>query len=175
MNNLSKKQYHRSSWYAKKYAQYRKIYYKRKEKLKKMGIKPFQDKPVKYSTWKTSYIAERNDRIDDIESGKRSNLGNINAKLVSDTLYEISEKKAYAIFDYMKSLSEEEKKELGFSYKNINLAIAKIRQGKFVEQELELWDKIRARRKELFDEKIYTKKEIREIVANEFFYPKEEE
>lgn len=180
MSKLIKDQSHSKKWWAKKYAQYRKSFFTRKRSLKKKyGLEPYRETPVTFSKFQTAYAAERNDRIDDIEEGKRKKIGNINEKLVSDSIYEISEKKAYAILEYMKSLNEDEKKALGFnfSYKNMNALIAKIRQGQFAETNLGLWEKIKARRKELF-EMGYTKAEIggkHGIISNEFFYPEEEQ
>ena len=130
--------------------------------------------PLKYRDYKEIYTEEQNDRIKEIEKGERRSLGNINAKIISDQVYELSEKQAYSIFDYMKTLSEEERAKIGFNYKNINTAIMKIREGRFVKEDLGLWEKIKLRRQELFQEG-YKKADVAAIVSNEFFYPEEEE
>ena len=115
------------------------------------GLTPYDAIPLTYREFNEIYAEERNDRLKEIERGERASLGDINAKIISDQVYELSEEQAYAIFDYMKSLSPEELKELGFSYKNINRAIAEIRQGEFVREKLELWDIIRNQRSNLLD------------------------
>ena len=167
------------------YNSYLKAHRKRVEQLKSRGLKPYFNestkedgsKPLTYREYKEIFYEERNDRVKEIEEGKRKSLGNINSKIISDQVYELSEKQAYSIFDYMKTLSEEERKALGFNYKNINTAIMKIREGSFVKQDLGLWDKIKARREELLNQG-YTKKQINGkngIISSEFFYPKEDE
>ncbi len=115
------------------------------------GLTPYDGIPLTYRQYKEIYAEEKNDRLKEIEKGERASLGDINAKIISDQVYELSEEQAYAIFDYMKGLSPEELKELGFSYKNINKAIAEIRQGEFVKNKLELWDIIRDKRSSLFE------------------------
>lgn len=169
----NEKQYHSYKWFAKKYYRYKKEYFKRVDEMIERGRTPYDATPDTYKHWKTAYIAEYNDRKAEMAEGQRKAIGNINMKLISDGVYKYSEKKAYAIFDYMKTLPEEERKMLNFSYKNINDALAKIREGTFVDEDLGLWDKIRARRAELFAEG-KSKHDVRSIVSNEFFYPKEE-
>ena len=151
----------------------------------KKGLEPYYNPqtgedgaiPLTYREYVEIYAEEKNDRVKEIEKGERKSLGNINAKIISDQVYELSEKQAYAIFDYMKTLSEEEKNSLKFNYKNINTAIMKIREGSFVRDDLSLWDKIKARREELFSQG-FSKKQVNGkdgIISHEFFYPKEEE
>ena len=164
------------------YNSYLKAHKKRVEQLRNKGLEPYYNastgedgsKPLTYREYKEIFVEERNDRLKEIEKGERKSLGNINAKIISDQVYELSEKQAYAIFDYMKTLSEEERKALKFNYKNINTAIMKIREGSFVREDLSLWDKIELRREELFKEK-KSKEEVRNIISSEFFYPVEEE
>lgn len=135
----------------KRYNAYRRSFEKRTSKMIDQGLTPYDAIPLTYREFNEIYAEERNDRLKEIERGERASLGDINAKIISDQVYELSEEQAYAIFDYMKSLSPEELKELGFSYKNINRAIAEIRQGEFVKNKLELWDIIRDKRSDLFD------------------------
>lgn len=156
----------------KRYNSYLKSFRARKEQLLSRGLTPYESDPLSYRDYKYIYSEERNDRLDEIAKGERKSLGNINAKIISDQVYELSEKQAYSIFDYLKTLSEEERAEIGFNYKNINTAIMKIREGRFVKEDLGLWDIIKARRKELFNSG-KSKSEVAEIVSNEFFYPEE--
>lgn len=135
----------------KRYNAYRRSFEKRTSKMIDQGLTPYDAIPLTYREFNEIYAEERNDRLKEIERGERASLGDINAKIISDQVYELSEEQAYAIFDYMKSLSPEELKDLGFSYKNINRAIAEIRQGEFVKNKLELWDIIRDKRSNLFD------------------------
>lgn len=163
---------HSYKWWAKKYRQYKRDYYKRVDRMIEEGLTPYSAEPEEYKYFKIAYAAERNDRMDDIAAGRRKSMGDINKTLISNGVYEISEKQAYAIFDYMKTLSPEERKALNFSYRNINTAIAKIRTGEFVSEDLGLWDLIKERRAQLFQNG-YSKKEVKEIISQEFFYPKE--
>ena len=135
----------------KRYNAYRRSFEKRTNKMIDQGLTPYDAIPLTYREFNEIYAEERNDRLKEIERSERASLGDINAKIISDQVYELSEEQAYAIFDYMKSLSPEELKELGFSYKNINRAIAEIRQGEFVKNKLELWDIIRDKRSDLFE------------------------
>ena len=168
--------------FVKRYNAYLRAHKARVKALEKRGLEPYYNEstgengaiPLTYREYKEIYLEEKNDRLKEIAEGTRSSIGNINAKIISDQVYELSEKQAYAIFDYMKTLSEEERAELGFSYKNINTAIMKIREGSFVREDLSLWDKISLRRKELF-QKGYSKEQVAGQISNEFFYPKEEE
>ena len=135
----------------KRYNAYRKSFANRVDKMLEQGLTPYDAIPLSYREYKEIYTEERNDRLKEIEKGERSSIGNLNAKIISDQVYELSEDQAYAIFDYMKTLSPEEKESLDFSYKNINAAIAKIRQGDFVREDLDLWDIIRNQRDDLFE------------------------
>lgn len=164
----------RAKRFVKRYNSYKRSFEARVNKMIEQGLTPYDAIPLTYREFKEMYTEERNDRVKEIQKGERKSLGNINAKIISDQVYELSEKQAYAIFDYMKTLSEEERAELGFSYKNINTAIMKIREGSFVREDLSLWDKISLRRKELF-QKGYSKEQVAGQISNEFFYPKEEE
>lgn len=158
----------------KRYNSYVKSFKQRVKKLRDSGLQPYEEDWLTYRQYKEIYAEELNDRLKEIEKGERKSLGNINSKIISDQVYELSEKQAYSIFDYMKTLSEEERKEIGFNYKNINKAIIKIREGRFVREDLGLWDAIRERRKELFEQG-FKKSEVASIVSNEFFYPEEDE
>lgn len=169
----------------KRYNAYKKAHKARVKALRQKGLEPYYNAstgedgsiPLTYREFTEIYAEEKNDRIKEIERGERKSLGNINAKIISDQVYELSEKQAYAIFDYLKTLSEEERKTLNFSYKNINAAIMKIREGSFVREDLSLWEKIKARRKELFAQG-FTKEQVNGkdgIISHEFFYPEEED
>ena len=158
----------------KRYNSYVKEFRRRSRLMEERGLRPYEDKPLSYRDYKYIYSEERNDRLKEIEKGERASLGNINSKIVSDQIYELSEKQAYAIFDYINTLSPEERKGIKLNMQNINRAIQKIREGSFVREDLGLWDAIRARRKELFEQGL-KKAEVAAIVSNEFFYPEEDE
>ena len=134
----------------KRYNAYRRSFDNRVNKMIESGLAPYDGIPLSYREYKEIYAEERNDRLKEIEKGERASIGDINAKIISDQVYELSEEQAYAIFDYMKTLSPEERENLHFSYKNINTAIAKIRQGEFVKEDLGLWDIIGGERDKLF-------------------------
>ena len=158
----------------RRYNSYVKSFETRVKKMRDQGLSPYEDKHLTYRDWKYIYSEELNDRVKEVEKGERKSLGNINSKIISDQVYELSEKQAYSIFDYMKTLSEEERQAINFDYRNINTAIMKIREGRFVREELGLWDLIRQRRKELF-EAGYTKSKVVDVISSEFFYPEEDE
>ncbi len=99
----------------KRYNAYRRSFEKRTNRMIEQGLTPYDAIPLTYREYKEIYSEERNDRLKEIEKGERASIGDINAKIISDQVYELSEEQAYAIFDYMKSLSPEELKELGFS------------------------------------------------------------
>lgn len=136
--------------FVKKYNAYRKSFNARVDKMISQGLTPYDAIPLNYRQYKAIFTEEKNDRLKEIEKGERTTLGNINAKIISDQVYELSEEQAYAIFDYMKTLAPEEREGLDFSYKNINKAIAKLREGIFVREELGLWNIIGAERNKLF-------------------------
>ncbi len=164
---------HSYKWWAKKYRQYKRDYYKKVDEMISNGLTPVDAIPANYRDFKVAYAAKRNDRFDDIAQGKRKNIGNINKALISDGVYELSEKQAYSILDYLKeNTTTADRKRLGISLQNINLAIAKIRQGDWVDEDLGLWDAIKARRAQLFDAG-FSKKDVKAIISQEFFYPKE--
>lgn len=135
----------------RRYNSYLRNFTKRTDKMISRGLTPYDAIPLSYREYKEIYAEERNDRLKEIEKGERSSLGDINAKIISDQVYELSEEQAYAIFDYMKTLPPEERKNLNFSYRNINAAIAKIRQGEFVREDLDLWSIIQNKRESLFN------------------------
>lgn len=134
----------------KRYNAYLKNFYKRRDKLLEEGITPYDGLPKKMKDFKELYLEYKNDRVKEVEKGERASVGNISGVIISDQLYELSEEQAYGIFDYMKTLSPEEKEKLNFDYKNINAAIAKIRAGDFVREQLGLWNLIENKRAELF-------------------------
>ena len=168
----------------KRYNAYRRAHTARINALRAKGIEPYYNAktgedgsiPLTYREYKEIYAEEKNDRLKEIEKGKRKSIGNINSKIISDQVYELSERQAYSIFDYMKTLPDEERAKLNINFRNINSAIMKIREGIFVSKDLSLWDKIKIRREELFAKLGEgKKKEIAQIVSNEFFYPEEDE
>ena len=152
----------------KRYNAYKRAFNSRVDRMLEQGLTPYDAIPLTYREYKELYTEEFNDRVKEVEKGERASIGNINNKLISDQVYELSEEQAYAIFDYMKTLSKEEREALNFSYRNINAAIAKIRQGDFVKEELGLWDIIAAERDKLFEAGM-SKKEVRAQIAITFF------
>lgn len=152
----------------RRYNAYRRSFDKRVNKMLEQGLTPYDGIPLSYREYKEIYAEERNDRIREIEKGERSRIGDVNAKIISDQVYELSEEQAYAIFDYMKTLSPEERESLDFDTRNINKAIAKIRQGEFVSEDLGLWDVIRNERERLFAAGL-KKDEVRHKISQTFF------
>lgn len=164
---LITKQAEAARW-GRRYKQYLDKFYKRSDKMISEGLTPYDGIPLKFKNYKELFLEEKNDRSKEIKEGKRSSMGDINSQLISNQLYELSEEQAYAIFDYMKTLSPEEREALDFDTRNINKAIAKIRQGEFVSKGLGLWDIIREERERLFGEGL-SKKEVRQRISQTFF------
>ena len=143
----------------KKYNTYVKKLEERKRFIRLRGYEPYSkllpsgkltsDK-LTYKQWRTIYTEELNDRKKEIAEGERKSIGDINAKIISGQVYELSEAQAKSIFDYLRGLPEKEKEKIDFSYKDINEAMLKIRQGDFIREDLGLWDAIRSRREQLF-------------------------
>lgn len=154
--------------FVKRYNAYRRNFNKRVNRMIDSGLTPYDAIPLSYREYKVIYTEEKNDRAKEVERGERASIGDINAKIISDQVYELSEEQAYAIFDYMKTLSPEQRESLDFSFKNINAAIAKIRQGEFVKEDLGLWDIIEGERERLFAEGL-SKKEVGHRIAQTFF------
>lgn len=152
----------------KRYNAYRRSFDKRVNKMIESGLSPYDGIPLSYREYKEIYAEERNDRIKEVEKGQRASIGDINAKIISDQVYELSEEQAYAIFDYMKTLSPEERAEIGFDYRNINKAIARLRQGDYVREELGLWDIIKDERERLLAQGL-SKQEVRHKISQTFF------
>lgn len=152
----------------RRYRAYRRNFDKRVNMMIDNGITPYDAIPLSYREYKEIYTEERNDRVKEVELGERRSIGNINAKIISDQVYELSEKQAYSIFDYMKTLSPEERAQINFSFKNINSAIAKIRQGEFVKEELGLWNIIELEREKLFESGL-SSKEVAKRISHTFF------
>ena len=156
----------------KRYNAYVKSLEERKRLMRLRGYEPYSkvlptgkttsDK-LTYNQWRTIYAEELNDRIKEIASGERKTIGNINSKIISDQVYELSEKQAKSIFEYMRTLPKEELEKVDFSYKNVNEAMLKIRQGDFVREDLGLWDAIREKRDQLFN---MTKEEKEKFLEN---------
>lgn len=152
----------------RRYNAYRRSFEKRTSKMLEQGLAPYDGIPLSYREYKEIYIEEKNDRLKEIEKGERASLGNINEKIISDQIYELSEEQAYAIFDYIQTLSPEERQEIGFSFRNINTAIAQIRQGDYVREELDLWEIISNERDRLAASGL-SKKEIAHKISQTFF------
>lgn len=186
---MSKRKKSRLSYNRKRYRIYKKSFEKRVDSMIQAGFTPYDAIPLTYTEYLDMYTRYKNDRKKEIDSGKRKSLGNINSTIISNQVYELSEEQAYSIFNYMKTLSDEDRKRLNFDFRNINKAIMKIRQGDYVREDLDLWDIIRARRENLYNlpkeelakilESMGLKStgrvrgDIASIVTNEFFYPKE--
>lgn len=137
----------------RRYRAYRRELEARADKMIEKGLTPFDAIPLSYREYKEQYLMYLNDRQKEIEKGERRSVGNINAKIVSDQVYELSEDQAYAIFDYIKKMDPEERRSIDFSFRNINEAIAKIRQGEFVKEDLGLWEVIEVERESLLNMK----------------------
>lgn len=150
----------------KKYAAYKKEYIKRRDMLAKKSYSMYDEQILSKTEYKEMYQAILNDRKKEVKSGVRKSVGNINSAIVSMQAYELSEKSAYAIFDFL----EQNKEKYGLEYdtSNINDMIMKIRQGEWLRQDVQIWDLITDYRSDLFD-KGYSKARVRAEIAITMF------
>ena len=75
------------------YAAYKKLYETTEKKMKSMG---YEMAETIYSEieWKTMYAAEKQDRLIEVNEGKRTTTGDINRQLVKEATYKYSDKQA---------------------------------------------------------------------------------
>lgn len=150
----------------KRYAAYKKAYIRRSNLLAKKGYSMYDQEMLTKTEYREMYQATLNDRKKEVKSGERKSVGNINEAIVSMQAYELSEKSAYAIFDFL----EQNKEKYGLEYdtKNINDLIMKIRQGEWLREDVQIWDLITDYRSDLFD-KGYSKAKVRAEIAITMF------
>lgn len=150
----------------KRYVAYKKSYLKREALLAKKGYTMYDQQMLSKTEYKEMYQATLNDRKKEVKSGERRSVGNINEAIVSMQAYELSEKSAYAIFDFL----EQNKEKYGLEYdtSNINDMIMKIRQGEWLREDVQIWDLITDYRSDLFD-KGYSKAQVRAQIAITMF------
>ena len=77
------------------YKAYVALYNARKKELKKLGYTMAQRK-LRKAEWDATYEAEKNDRLDDIASGKRKTVGDVNRAIVKSQTNTVSSKVASA-------------------------------------------------------------------------------
>ena len=87
----------------KRYAAYKKAYLKRQVLLEKKCYSMYDQQILTKTEYKEMYQATLNDRKKEVKSGERKSVGNINEAIVSMQAYELSEKSAYAIFDFLET------------------------------------------------------------------------
>lgn len=85
------------------YKAYVELYKARKKELEKMGYTMAQRK-LKKAEWEATYEAEKNDRLDDIASGKRKTVGDVNRAIVKSQTNTVSSKVARAYVAGQKKL-----------------------------------------------------------------------
>lgn len=147
------------------YNRYKKEYQKREAILRKNGYEMYDELLTK-TQYREIRAAMINDRRREIKAGERKSVGNINKAIVSDQAYELSEKSAYAIFDFLKL--KEDELDIEYNTKNINKLIMQIREGSWLREEVEIWELIKDYREELSSQGL-SKKEIAHQVSSTFF------
>lgn len=153
----SLKAYYRSK---KSYNRYVDLYRKREAMLQQRGYDMY-DEMLTFTEYKTAAPDMRNTLKEKVRIGKRKSVGDINKALVSEQAYELSEEQGYAIFNFLKENAE--KYNIQYSTKNINEILMKIRQGKWLAEDVGLWDMIKEFREDYFKEHGYSR-ESREIL-----------
>lgn len=132
------RKYYRSR---KAYNKYKELYKKKKAVLARKGFE-MADDLYTFTQYKENVLEMRNTLKIRVAKGRIKRIGSVNAALVNDQAYELSEEQAYSIFDFLKQ--NREKYDIDVSFiKNINSALMKIRTGEWLESDVGLWDMIR--------------------------------
>ena len=125
----------------KAYNKYKELYKKKKKLLNKKGYE-MADPLYNFTQYKELALEMRTTLEKRVAKGRIKRIGSVNAALVNDQAYELSEEQAYSIFDFLKQ--NKEKYDIDVSFiKNINAAIMKIRQGEWLNSDVGLWDMIK--------------------------------
>ena len=139
------RKYYRSR---KAYNKYKQLYMKKKAVLERKGYE-MADDLYTFTQYKENVLEMRNTLKIRVAKGRIKRIGSVNAALVNDQAYELSEEQAYSIFDFLKQ--NREKYDIDVSFiKNINAALMKIRQGEWLNSDVGLWDMIRDYRKDAY-------------------------
>ena len=130
-----------------------------------------------YRDFKEAYLITRNTLKEEVELGERKRIGSVITEMINDQAYELSSAKARVVADYL--IKEErqmlidkniivpeamvnEKGEPIDYIKRRNLELL-VRQGRFVKEEVGLWDEIKNYYKYLLDEGYTAEKAKKEI------------
>lgn len=175
---IAQKRYRRSK---KQYRDYLEQFKDRKATFAERGLEFYDPNALTYRDWKTVHAEKINDLKLDIKEGKRKTVGNVNREIVSDQAYELSSRQADVLAEYLFENESEMLEEMDLSYRyidesgkeRINLKkrielMMKIRQGKFIEEDVGLWDMISDFRLQMF-KKGMKKEDVRKAVAQTFF------
>ena len=139
------RKYYRSR---KAYNKYKQLYMKKKAVLERKGYE-MADDLYTFTQYKENVLEMRNTLKIRVAKGRIKTIGSVNAALVNDQAYELSEEQAYSIFDFLKQ--NREKYDIDVSFiKNINSALMKIRQGEWLNSDVGLWDMIKDYRRDAY-------------------------
>lgn len=150
--------YRKQQFLKKEFKLYKKMFETRKESAR-FGFRLTEEgkevEAYNFRDFKNRYEVTRNDLEAEVEMGERSRIGSVITEMINDQAYELSRPKAQAIAKYLlkeerpllmeKGILRVETDEMGKSIdviKNRNLALL-IRQGRFVDEEVGLWDEIK--------------------------------
>lgn len=178
--------YRQSKFLRKEYKLYKQRFEKRKAsarygfRLTKSGeeVMPYED----FRTFKDQYLLTRNTLKEEVEMGERERIGSVITEMINDQAYELSSAKARAVANYL--IKEErqmllekniivpegavnERGEPIDYIKRRNLELL-IRQGRFVDEEVGLWDEIKDYYKVLIGEG-YSSTEAKEEIGLTYF------
>ena len=135
-----------------------------------------------YRDFKDQYLLTRNSLAEEVEMGERERVGSVITEMINDQAYELSSRKASAVADYLireerelliqknlarVSIDEAGNEDLIVKRRNLNLLI---RQGKFVDEEVGLWDEIKDYYKYLVNQEGKTAKKAREEIGMQYFH-----
>lgn len=139
------RKYYRSR---KAYNKYKQLYMKKKAVLERKGYE-MADDLYTFTQYKENVLEMRNTLKIRVAKGRIKRIGSVNAALVNDQAYELSEEQAYSIFDFLKQ--NRKKYDIDVSFiKNINSALMKIRQGEWLNSDVGLWDMIKDYRRDAY-------------------------
>ena len=154
-----------------KYVTYLKEFRERKDKFEARGLEFDENSPYSFDDWVSRYAVKLNDLRKEKEKGLINYIGSVNKELVSDQAYELSKSKAELVADYLFRERPDLVKNMDYRIRDpktgeividpetgeprINLKkkidfIMKLRQGQFVEKDVNLWNMIKSERERLF-------------------------
>lgn len=90
------------------YKAYEALYNNMKKQMRKRGYTMAQKK-LRKAEWEYAYLAEKNERLDAMASGKRKTVGDVNRQLVKEQTWSQSKEQAKGYQSYLKTQGQKVK------------------------------------------------------------------